>query len=716
MTSKHPEPTVPASTLDSRSLLRDLVADEQLSLTRGALFEQPAPCSFGQVHWERVRGMMLGLAMGDALGNTTEGLLPGRRRQRHGEIREYLPNPHAGNRSVGLPSDDSQLAFWTLEHLVEYGTLIPDRLAETFASRQIFGIGNAVGQFVAGMKQGASWWRSAARSAGNGALMRIAPITIPHIRTADPTFWSDAALCAAITHNDRGSSGACVAFAGMLSELLSCRRTPAPDWWVTRYVELAQQVEGESGHAPRGGPLRDAYRGPIWRFVQEQVPRALAQGESVLQAGNRWFSGAYLLETVPTVLFILSRHGEDPEEAIVRAVNDTKDNDTVAAIVGAAVGALHGEDALPGHWRRNLLGRTAASDDGRVFELLDRAELVFGCDDLNRDARSVSRRRETERRRPPQAAGGIASRAQGCLLGQLAGDALGSLVEFKTPETIHRLYPGGVRRLADGGTWDTVAGQPTDDSELALLLARTLVNHARYDREAARRAYVWWLESDPFDCGNTIAAGLTGLPSTASQANGALMRISPVGIFATHHGPARAMEWARQDATLTHPHEVCCQASELFAAAISLAIRTGCGTEELYREVCRLADNMALEPTLQEAITGAGQSPPADYLHQQGWVLIAFHNALWQLLNATSMEEGVVDTVMRGGDTDTNAAICGALLGAVHGRNALPRQWIDTLLGCRPEAGRPGVRHPRPEILWPADALQLAARLVDGVA
>lgn len=75
-----------------------------------------------------------------------------------------------------------------------------------------------------------------------------------------------------------------------------------------------------------------------------------------------------------------------------------------------------------------------------------------------------------------------------------------------------------------------------------------------------------------------------------------------------------------------------------------------------------------------------------------------------------------MDTVMRGGDTDTNAAICGALLGAVHGRNALPKQWIDTLLGCRPEAGRPGVRHPRPEILWPADALQLAARLVDGVA
>ena len=137
---------------------------------------------------------------------------------------------------------------------------------------------------------------------------------------------------------------------------------------------------------------------------------------------------------------------------------------------------------------------------------------------------------------------GIVNRAQGCLLGQLAGDALGSLVEFETPQAIHRMYPCGVRDLADGGTWDTLAGQPTDDSELALMLARTLVEHGRYDRDAARRAYVWWLESGPFDCGNTIAAGLTGPPNTESQANGALMRISPLGIFGTHHDPMRGHE------------------------------------------------------------------------------------------------------------------------------------------------------------------------------
>ena len=51
------------------------------------------------------------------------------------------------------------------------------------------------------------------------------------------------------------------------------------------------------------------------------------------------------------------------------------------------------------------------------------------------------------------------ARALGCLLWQLAGDALGSLVEFQSPEEIRHSYPEGVRDLANGGTWDTLAGQ-----------------------------------------------------------------------------------------------------------------------------------------------------------------------------------------------------------------------------------------------------------------
>ena len=304
------------------------------------------------------------------------------------------------------------------------------------------------------------------------------------------------------------------------------------------------------------------------------------------------------------------------------------------------------------------------------------------------------------------------SRAQGCLFGQLAGDALGSLVEFETPESIQRQYPEGVREIAGGGTWDTIAGQPTDDSEMALALARTLVDQGTYDPEGVRAAYVSWLNSEPFDWGLTVRSGLEGWPNPESQANGAMMRISPLGIFGASYDLPQVAKWARDDAALTHPNPVCQQANALFAMAIALAVRTGIGPHGLYENVLSWMDEMDADDSLVGVVSRAADSPPADYVRQQGWVLIAFHNALWQLLHAPNLEEGVVDTVMQGGDTDTNAAICGALLGAVYGREAIPTQWVECLLTCRPKAELRYVQHPRPERFWPVDAPELAERLI----
>ena len=308
----------------------------------------------------------------------------------------------------------------------------------------------------------------------------------------------------------------------------------------------------------------------------------------------------------------------------------------------------------------------------------------------------------------------ILSRAEGCLLGQLAGDSLGGLVEFKTLSEIHRRYPGGVRELADGGTWDTIAGQPTDDSEMALMLARMLVKQRLYDAEEARKAYVFWLNSHPFDCGITVSAGLRGSPNWDSQANGALMRISPLGIFCWNSELESTSRFAQQDAALTHPHPVCLQANALFAMAISHLISGRRSPRDTYEDIKVWATELKVQKVLMKAILDAPDSVPADYVHLQGWVIIAFQNALWQLLNAPSFEEGVVDTVMRGGDTDTNAAIAGALLGAAYGRDALPNQWVEKVLSCRPKAGEPRVRRPRPECFWPVDALELAKSLVAG--
>ena len=298
------------------------------------------------------------------------------------------------------------------------------------------------------------------------------------------------------------------------------------------------------------------------------------------------------------------------------------------------------------------------------------------------------------------------SRAQGAMIGQIAGDSLGSLVEALSAEEIRRRYPDGLSRLQTGGVWGLLAGQPTDDSEMALALARSVVRSGEYDASDVRQAYEAWFRTDPPQIGETTREALAaGVPSSLSQANGALMRVSPIGLALP---PERAFTAAFEDAGLTHAHPVCREASAVFASAISFAIRTGARREVVFEH----ARSIATDATLRDSLDAARNAPPSEYLEHQQWVLIAFQNAFFQLLHAPSVEAGVSDTVLRGGDTDTNAAIAGALLGAVHGWRSMPRQWTDRIVTCRPLVGIPEIKVPRPPDYWPIDALYLAERLL----
>ena len=357
--------------------LYQLVADGIVHMTwTPEVMERPAPVANSRTRCDRVRGMLLGLAIGDALGNTSEGMLPLERKLKYGEIRDYLPNRYSDGRRVGLPSDDTQLAFWLLEHLLEHRRVEPDTLAALFCSRRIFGIGSTMQAFVQEWRKTRDWRRSAQteRAASNGALMRIAPVVVQHTTDGSSDSWADAVLGTAVTHNDPAAIASSVAFVGLLDELLSIDSTPMPEWWVETFLRRAEPVEGnKTKYRVRGAPIEQSWSGSLCQFIEKFV--LASRGLTTLDAAENWYSGAYLLETVPTVLHILMHHSSDPEEAIVRAVNDTKDNDTIGAIVGAAVGALHGESALPRRWVDGLLGRTVADvDDRKLFELIASAE------------------------------------------------------------------------------------------------------------------------------------------------------------------------------------------------------------------------------------------------------------------------------------------------------------------------------------------------------
>jgi ADP-ribosyl-[dinitrogen reductase] hydrolase len=361
---------------DNAGLLRQLLVEGAIDLRRGALFDWTPPPMPAGFDWDRIDGMLLGLAVGDALGNTTEGRVPTERRGTYGEIRDYVPHWRSG--AIATPSDDTQLAFWTLDQLLLDDGLVPERLARRFSSERIVGVGQSVSQAMRALRLGGRpWYECGSASAGNGALMRIAPMLVPYVRSPATDLWADAALSAVVTHNDAASTSACLAFVAMLWQLLGMEQAPEPSWWRQTYVRRARDLEGDTQYEPRAGAFA-GYRGPLWRFVDERLSAAEAAGLTVLEACGQWWSGAYLLETVPSALYILARHADDPEEALVRAVNDTEDNDTIAAIVGGAVGALHGAAALPGRWVEQLSGRTREADDGEVQRIVARARERWG--------------------------------------------------------------------------------------------------------------------------------------------------------------------------------------------------------------------------------------------------------------------------------------------------------------------------------------------------
>uniref|UniRef100_A0A914Q2V1 ADP-ribosylhydrolase ARH3 n=1 Tax=Panagrolaimus davidi TaxID=227884 RepID=A0A914Q2V1_9BILA len=68
----------------------------------------------------------------------------------------------------------------------------------------------------------------------------------------------------------------------------------------------------------------------------------------------------------------------------------------------------------------------------------------------------------------------------------------------------------------------------------------------------------------------------------------------------------------------------------------------------------------------------------------QGYIGVAFQSAFYQLLHAKSFASGLENAIARGGDTDTNGCIVGALIGARFGVDEIPREWIDTVRAAEP--------------------------------
>ncbi|MDY0287300.1 MAG: ADP-ribosylglycohydrolase family protein [Sphaerochaeta sp.] len=272
-------------------------------------------------------------------------------------------------------------------------------------------------------------------------------------------------------------------------------------------------------------------------------------------------------------------------------------------------------------------------------------------------------------------------RGFGSLLGLFVGDAFGAQTEFDTEAKLKEEYPDGILEMTDRDRWIGEAGMITDDSEMAIMLATSLIECRGFVQKDVRRQYIKWLDTLPSDLGTTILKALReGEQSPESQANGALMRMAPLALFGVNLDIEQLIEISDGDCAITHIHTVCRDANRLWALAIAKAVRDGGTKEEIYSYLCEQAPKYTQATGLLSALHDARTREP-EYCDapNQGWVLIALQQSLYTLLHSNTIEEGIRAITMRGGDADTNAAIYGMLVGAIEGAKAIPDRWIKAL-------------------------------------
>ena len=262
--------------------------------------------------------------------------------------------------------------------------------------------------------------------------------------------------------------------------------------------------------------------------------------------------------------------------------------------------------------------------------------------------------------------------------GLMVGDALGSPVEFNYAVDIRKRFPDGLDRMIEGFgiCTDRRLGVVTDDTQMSWCLHQSLLDADGWSPSAAWARYQEWLATDPPDVGDATKEALLGNPQQDAQGNGALMRVMPLALWAAQHPGFDWVTAAREDAALTHPHPVNGDCNVVYVYALLLAMKGGMSPQEIYTSTLSWAEEQGIMPEVIDTLRRAATERP-DYDGEYiGWVHVALQSAFYQLLHARDFRSALVDIVSSGGDTDTNAAIAGALLAAVHGPQSIPSKWL----------------------------------------
>jgi poly(ADP-ribose) glycohydrolase ARH3 len=273
--------------------------------------------------------------------------------------------------------------------------------------------------------------------------------------------------------------------------------------------------------------------------------------------------------------------------------------------------------------------------------------------------------------------------AAGALLGTFVGDALGMPFEGQPAATIPARLEMEEARLG--------RGTHTDDTQMMIALAESLLEQGGVVIAALGRAFAD--AHDPrrgYGSGTTevlrlVRAGLhpreaarSAFGGKGSLGNGAAMRVAPVAVLYANDDAALAGA-ARESASVTHAHAIAADAAVAQAQAIAAALKG----EPPLAAALDTADTPELKDRLAQAAQLLDARPePAELAAALGNRATAHESvpaAIYAAAAHESVEDAITFAVRCGGDTDTLAAMAGAIAGARTGASTIPTDWLDTL-------------------------------------
>ncbi|HET8632775.1 MAG TPA: ADP-ribosylglycohydrolase family protein [Gemmatimonadales bacterium] len=280
----------------------------------------------------------------------------------------------------------------------------------------------------------------------------------------------------------------------------------------------------------------------------------------------------------------------------------------------------------------------------------------------------------------------LASRARGALLGHACGNALGLPAEFLgTPERIRQQFPAGLRDIVRQDTPDSPFD---DDVAMAVLLGEWVADGAHDARDLLER-WLRWARADGRGIGIWTRRALdifdqrqqppSRRDSQGQAGNGAVMRALPLAL-ATLHSPRNLISATLHTAELTHPEP------EASWPAVAVNVASHCllkGRRDFIPDVIAALEAQVDVPfevldAVRRVPFGRREALPITG-PASGHAVNTMEIALWFAHHEPSLERGLTWLATAGGDTDTNAAVAGGLMGARDGEDAIPERWLDSI-------------------------------------